>query len=73
MYFLYYAGMGADRQTEQIGLATGQIRHADESYKVSEQRMEEGLQGALPSEVLLGIRSLEQAHFNHLQAIQGLG
>lgn len=24
MYFLYYAGMGADRQTEQIGLATSE-------------------------------------------------
>lgn len=56
---------------EQIGLATGQIRHADKSYRVSERRMEEGLSiGGLPSEVLMAIRGIEQAHFNHLQAIQ---
>jgi outer membrane protein TolC len=56
---------------EQIGLATSQIRHADESYKVSERRMEAGLEGGkVPSEVLLAIRNVEQAHFNHLQAIQ---
>ncbi|MFO0841008.1 MAG: TolC family protein, partial [Gemmataceae bacterium] len=53
---------------EQIGLATGQIRHADESYKVSEKRWQENLGAA--SDVLLAIRGLEQAHFNHLQAIQ---
>lgn len=56
---------------EQIGLATSQIEHANESYRLSERRLEEGVAGASSSEVLVAIRSLEQAHFNHLQAIQG--
>lgn len=56
---------------EQIGLAAGQIRHASEGYRLSDRRLSEGLQGASPNEVLLAIRGLEQAHYNHLQAIQG--
>ncbi|MFO0877110.1 MAG: TolC family protein [Gemmataceae bacterium] len=55
---------------EQIGLATSQIRHASESYRLSDRRLEEGLQGASSTDVLLAIRNLEQAHYNHLQAIQ---
>lgn len=54
---------------KQIGLATGQIRHASESYRLSDRRLEEGLPNATSSEVVLAIRTMEQAHFNHLQAI----
>jgi outer membrane protein TolC len=54
---------------EQIGLAAGQIKNASESYRLSERQMEENL--AKPTDVLMAVRSLEQAHFNHLQAISG--
>ncbi len=55
---------------EQIGLATSQIVQAGESYELSQKRMEANLSASGPSEVLLAIRNMEQAHFNHLQAIQ---
>jgi outer membrane protein TolC len=54
---------------EQIGLSAGQVRNASESYRLNDRRLEEGVQGAREGDVLLSIRSLEQAHFNHLQAI----
>lgn len=54
---------------EQFSLSTDGLKHANENYQRSDRRLEEGLQGASPSEVLLAIRSLEQAHFNHLSAI----
>ena len=53
----------------QIGLSTSQIRNANESYRFIDSRLEEGLQGTSPTEVVLSIRSLEQAHFNHLTSI----
>jgi outer membrane protein TolC len=56
---------------EQIGLAAGQIRHASESYRLADRRLEQGLRDVSPGDVLLAIRSLEQAHFNYLQAISG--
>ncbi|MFM7148337.1 MAG: TolC family protein [Gemmataceae bacterium] len=56
---------------EQIGLAGSQIRHASENYRLSDRRMEEGLPGSTVGDVLMAIRNLEQAHFNHIQAIQG--
>lgn len=54
---------------EQIGLAVGQIQHAGESYRLSDKRLEEDVKGATPTDVLLNIRNLEQAHYTHLQAI----
>ena len=53
----------------QIGLSTSQIRNANESYRFIDRRLDEGLQSATPTEVMLSIRSLEQAHFNHLTSI----
>jgi outer membrane protein TolC len=55
---------------EQIGLSTQQLRHARESYRLSDRRLEQGAMGASSSEVLTSIRALEQAHFNHLSAVR---
>jgi outer membrane protein TolC len=55
---------------ERVGVAIEQVRHASESYRLSNRRLEEGVKDALPSDVLMSIRALEQAHFNHLQAIR---
>lgn len=52
---------------EQIGLAVDQIKEASESYRLSETRVEKA--GGSPAELLLAIRTVEQAHFNHLQSI----
>jgi outer membrane protein TolC len=54
---------------EQIGLGVDAITQASESYRLSDKRLEDGVPGANPAEVLLAIRNLEQAHFNHLLAI----
>jgi outer membrane protein TolC len=56
---------------EQIGLASAQIKHASESYRLSETRLDKAAPGASAIEVMLAIRSLEQAHFNHLLGIAG--
>jgi outer membrane protein TolC len=55
---------------ERIGVAIQQIGHASESYRLSNRRLEQGAPGASPSDVVLAIRALELAHFNHLQAIR---
>jgi len=54
---------------EQLGLGADAITQASEAYRLSDKRLEEGAPGASPTEVLLAIRNLEQAHFNHLLAI----
>jgi outer membrane protein TolC len=54
---------------EQIGFATSQVRQAGENYRFIDRRLDAGLQTASPTEVLLSIRSLEQAHFNYLSTI----
>jgi outer membrane protein TolC len=54
---------------EQIGESTKQIKFASESYRLSDRRLED-VKGAAPRDVADGIHLLEQAHFNHLQAIQ---
>ncbi len=51
---------------EQIGLAMSQVKHASESYRLSDTRLEKSAPGASALEVMLAIRSLEQAHFNNL-------
>ena len=56
---------------EQIGYSTSQIQHAGENYSSSDRKLDAGLQNASPGEVLLSIRALEQAHFNHLSVIAG--
>ena len=54
---------------EQIGYSTSQIRHAGENYSSTDRKLDAGLENPSPGEVLLSIRALEQAHFNHLSAI----
>jgi outer membrane protein TolC len=54
---------------EQLGLGVDAITQASEAYRLSDKRLEDGAPGASPTEVLLAIRNLEQAHFNHLLAI----
>src|SRR5262249_9148945 len=53
---------------EQIGLAKDQVQHASESYRLNNQRLEK-VAGTNPLDVLLSLRSLEQAHFNRLTSI----
>ncbi len=55
---------------ERINAAIVQVQHASESYRLSNRRLEEGVRGASPTDVVNSIRLLEQAHFNHLQAIR---
>src|SRR5262249_52331206 len=50
-----------------IGLAADQIKLADRSYQLNDERLEKG--GATSSDVLLSIRGVEQAYYNHLLAI----
>jgi len=54
---------------QQIGLATTQVRHASESYRLSNRRLEEAVEGASPADVFTAIRGLDQAHATHLAAI----
>ncbi|MBY0231903.1 MAG: TolC family protein [Gemmataceae bacterium] len=54
---------------EQIGLNAEEVRRRSEGYRLSDQRLEKGAQGASTTEVLMSLRGLEQAHFNYLQAI----
>lgn len=56
---------------EMIGLAAGQIRHASESYRLSDERLEKGVPDATETDVLMAIRGMEQAHYNYLQSISG--
>jgi outer membrane protein TolC len=55
---------------EQLGLATRQIAHAEESYNLSDQRLTENIKGRSPSEVLLAIRSLVGARLGYLNALR---
>jgi outer membrane protein TolC len=67
------AGVQASRSSilagrEQIGLAISQIRHASEGLKLSERRWKEGIGNSL-SEVILALRTVDQAHLAHLHAL----
>lgn len=53
---------------QQLGHATEQIQHASRAYELSDRRVEEGVKGATPTEVVSTIRALEQAHFNYVLA-----
>jgi outer membrane protein TolC len=54
---------------EQIGYTAAQVKHANESYRWSDERLKEGVPEARETEVMVAIRSLEQAHVNYIQAI----
>ena len=55
---------------EQIQLAEKHIRYADESFKLSDQRLKQNVKGRSASEVLLALRSLGGARLEYLQAVR---
>lgn len=57
---------------EQVALAEKHIRHAEESYKLSDQRFKNPIKGRSPSEVLLALRTLGGARLEYLQAVRDL-
>jgi hypothetical protein len=54
---------------EQLALIKDQIQHTEESYRLSELRVRENAPGARPTDVMQAIRGLEQAHHEHLSAL----
>jgi hypothetical protein len=56
--------------TEQIQLAERHIRFAEESYKLSDQRLKQNIKGRSSSEVLLALRTLGGARLEYLQALR---
>lgn len=55
---------------DQVGLAIKHIERAEESYKLSDQRLRENIKGRSPSEVLLAVRSLFAARMSYLHALR---
>ena len=55
---------------DQTNLATKHIQCAEESYRLSDQRLRENIRGRSPSEVLLAARSLFAARMSYLQALR---
>ncbi len=55
---------------ERISVSMEQVKHASDSYRLSNRRLEEGLKNTTPADVVMSIRALEQAHFNYLQAVR---
>jgi outer membrane protein TolC len=55
---------------ERVTLAQKHINHAEESYRLSEQRLKQNIKGRSASEVLLALRSLGGARLEYLQAVR---
>lgn len=55
---------------DQIQLAVKHIQAAEESYRLSDNRLRENIKGRSPSEVLLAARSLFAARLSYLNAIR---
>jgi outer membrane protein TolC len=55
---------------EQIDLAKKHINYAEDSYRLSKQRLEQNIKGRSPSEVLLALRTLGGARLEYLQAVR---
>jgi outer membrane protein TolC len=55
---------------EQIELAEKHIRYAEESYRLSDQRLKQNIKGRSASEVLLALRTLGGARLEYLQAVR---
>lgn len=69
------AGVEDARETilasrQQIELAQSQLQSASESYRQINRRVEEGVEGTNPADLLTSLRVVEQAHFNHLSSIR---
>jgi hypothetical protein len=54
---------------EQVTQGSEQIRHASESYRLNNLRLQERVPGVTSTDVLQSIRGLEAAHFNYLAAL----
>jgi outer membrane protein TolC len=54
---------------DQIRFGAEQIRHASETYRLSDLRWEQRAAGSTPGEVQQSIRGLEAAHFGYLLAV----
>lgn len=67
---VHEAREAAQSNQEQIRMATTQIKHAEESYNLSDMRLRENIKGRSPSEVLLAIRTLLGARLGYLHAIR---
>ncbi|MSU78989.1 MAG: TolC family protein [Gemmataceae bacterium] len=57
---------------EQVKFAERHIRHAEESYKLSDQRLRQNIKGRSSSEVLLALRTLSGARLEYIQAVRDL-
>jgi outer membrane protein TolC len=57
---------------EQVGYLTEEVRHARETYRLANLRLEQGVQGATQAEVAQAVRGIEAAEFNRLQALNAL-
>jgi outer membrane protein TolC len=55
---------------EQVHLAQKHITYAEESYKLSDERLKQNVKGRSASEVLLALRSLGGARLEYLQAVR---
>ncbi len=55
---------------EHVNLAERHIRSAEESYRLSDQRLKDMVKGRSPSEVLLALRTLGGARLEYLQAVR---
>ncbi len=53
-----------------IELGSAQVKHADKTYKLSDLRLKNRVEGSSTSEVLSAIRGLEMAQLNSLNAIR---
>lgn len=55
---------------ELFSMSEDQIKHAQEAYRRSHDRLTDNIKGNSPSEVLLAIRALGGAQFNYLYALR---
>jgi outer membrane protein TolC len=69
------AGVQEARETilggsEEIRRGIEQVRYAQDARKLSRERLDNNIQGASPSEVLLSLQSLGLAQINYVSAIR---
>jgi outer membrane protein TolC len=57
---------------EQAGYLTEGVRHARETYRLANLRLEQGVMGATQAEVAQAVRGVESAEFNRLSALSAL-
>jgi hypothetical protein len=57
---------------EQVGYLTEEVRHARETYRLANLRLEQGVMGATQAEVAQAVRGIEAAEFTRLQALSAL-